>query len=214
MSVSKPMSVIIDGDKDNFLSKNAINRFKTDIKKCDVKKISIEDGKYLKQGYVFNINFKDNTFYSNIISLEEHMKIERRKMLKNKLKKSSYQRSKNVKNDINSLKRTVPDKLFKSYMNLLKQYGSENIPSPDEVIQNPEKFKQQISLIMGKNGMVSNNTNVNNAIKKYFNDLGNYTGVEPAQFTENNNTQSEQQNLNVEVDTEDEDEAPDLINCN
>ena len=59
-------------------------------------------------------------------------------------------------------------------MNLMKQGNFGNIPSPKDVINNPEKFEKQISLIMGENGMVSNDGKANNAIKKYFNSLGNF----------------------------------------
>lgn len=207
-------SVFINGDKKIFLSKSAITRFKNDLKNCDVKNIYIEDGKYLQPQYIFDIKFKDNVFNVNIITQEEHLYNEKRKMLKSKLKKAQYNRSTNLKKDRESLKRSVPDKLFKSYMNLMKQGNFGSIPSPKDVIDNPEKFKKQISLIMGENGSVSNDNNANNAIKKYFNSLGDFMGVEPSKMNINK-TQSVQQDNNVnlveEVDTEDEDETPELV---
>lgn len=212
--MSEQKSVFIDGDKDLFLSKSAIQRFKNDLKKCDVKNISVEDGKYLKQGYIFDIKYKENVFNVSMITQEEHIRNERREMLKNKLRKSQYNRSVNVKKERESLKRSIPDKLFKSYTNLLKQGNFGAIPSPKDVINNPEKFQKQISLIMGENGPVSNDNRANNAIKKYFNSLGNFMGVEPSSMNFNK-TQSEQQNINYneEVDTEDEDDdAPTLVN--
>jgi len=213
MTENTNKSVFINGNKELFLSKSAIMRFKNDLKKCDVKNINIEDGKYLNSGYIFDINYKNNNFTANIITNEEHMRNEKRKMLKNKLKKAQYNRSVTVKKERDSLRRSIPDKLFKSYMNLMKQGNFGNIPSPKDVIDNPEKFEKQISLIMGENGMVSNDGKANNAIKKYFNSLGNFMGVEPSQLNINK-TQSTQQtsnaNLVEEVDTEDED-APELV---
>ena len=214
MTENKQLSVFINGDKNLFLSKSAIQRFKNDLKKCDVKNISIEDGKYLKSGYIFDIKFKNNDFNANIITIEQHMHNEKRKMLKNRLQKARYNRSTSVKKERDSLRRSVPDKLFKSYMNLMKQGNFSNIPSPKDVIDNPEKFQRQISLIMGENGMVSNDNASNNSIKRYFNSLGNFMGIEPSKMNINK-TQSEQQtfnnaNLVEEVDTEDE-EAPELV---
>ena len=55
MTENTHKSIFINSNKDLFLSKNAIQRFKNDLKKCDVKNISIEDGKYLKPEYIFNI---------------------------------------------------------------------------------------------------------------------------------------------------------------
>jgi len=216
MTQNTQMSVFINGDKDLFLSKGAVNRFKNDLKKCDIKNISLEDGKYLKSGYIFDINFNNNDFNANIITLEEHMHNEKRKMLKNKLRKSQYNRSTNVKNERDSLRRSIPEKLFKSYMNLMKQGNFGSIPSPKDVIDNPEKFQKQISLIMGEDGMVSNDGASNNAIKKYFNSIGNFMGIEPSKMNVNK-TQSVQQNNNnptliEEVDTEDEEDVPELVN--
>ena len=61
---------------------------------------------------------------------------------------------------------------------------------------------------------VSNDSNANNAIKKYFNSLGNFMGVEPSTMNINK-TQSVQPDNNVnleeEVDTEEEDETPELV---
>ena len=209
-------SVLINSDKDLFLSKNAILRFKNDLKKCDTKNINLEDGKYLKDGYIFDIKFNNNKFNVNIVSQEEYLRNEKRKMLKNKLRKAQYNRSVNVKKERESLRRSIPDKLFKSYMNLMKQGQFGSIPSPKDVIDNPEKFQKQISLIMGEEGAVSNDTKANNAIKKYFNSLGNFMGVEPSKMNINK-SQSVQQNNNAnlvdEVDTEDED-APELVSAN
>ena len=215
MTENTNKSVFINGNKELFLSKGAIHRFKNDLKKCDVKNINLEDGKYLNPGYIFDIKFKDNNFTANIITHEEHMRNERRKILKSRLRNAQYNRSVNVKKERESLKRSIPDKLFKSYMNLMKQGNFGNIPSPKDVINNPEKFEKQISLIMGENGMVSNDGKANNAIKKYFNSLGNFMGVEPSQININK-TQSAQQTNNAslieEVDTEDED-APELVSA-
>ena len=216
MTENTNKSVFINGDKELFLSKGAIQRFKTDLRKCDVKNINIEDGKYLNSGYIFDIHYKDNNFNVNIITQDEYLRNERKKMLKNRLRQAQYSRSVNIKKERDSLRRSVPDKLFKSYMNLMKQGNFNNIPSPKDVIDNPEKFEKQISLIMGENGMVSNDGKANNAIKKYFNSLGNFMGVEPTRMNLNK-TQSAQQTNNVslveEVDTEDED-APDLVSAN
>jgi hypothetical protein len=202
-------SVVINGDRTKFLSKNAINRFKKDIKTVDTKKINMEDGKYLENGYVFDIKYKDNTFNINIITLEEHTKNEKRKMLKNKIRQSRYNRSGQVKEQMNSLKRSVPDKLFKSYMNLMKQYKFDSVPSPKDVIENPERFKRQISAMMGQLGMVSNDNNANNALKKYFNSLGNFMGIEPMDFNIKQ-TPPVQATLDEDADTEDED-MPDVV---
>ena len=81
---------------------------------------------------------------------------------------------------LDSLKRTIPEKIYKSYINLIKTYGANNIPSPLEVIENPDKFRQQISMVTGTSKPVSNDMNLSNAIKHYFGSLGKFFCIEPA----------------------------------
>ena len=44
MTENTNKSVFINGNKELFLSKGAVQRFKNDLKKCDVKNINLEDG--------------------------------------------------------------------------------------------------------------------------------------------------------------------------
>ena len=113
-------------------------------------------------------------------------------------------------------KRTVPDKIFKAYHNLIKTYAMPNIPSPEEVINNVDRYRQQISAVMGLKTPVSNDIRASNAIKQYFNALGEFLGIEPTEIDINNIMKSVQmgslpeQNNNINninnSDTEEEDD--------
>ena len=108
---------------------------------------------------------------------------------------------------INSIKRSVPKNIFNKYMNLIKKYQFD-LPSPDEILKNPEKFKQQISTMAGTMSKVSNNGDANSAIKGYFKSLADLLDIEPMTI----NVKPEK-NLNLishDSDTEDED-VPDLV---
>ena len=81
-----------------------------------------------------------------------------------------------------------------------------NIPTPLEAIENPEKYRQQISMVMGMKGMVSNEPRANSAIKKYFNELGQFLGIEAIEINMPDNEPFVQtKNIN-NSDTEDEDD--------
>jgi hypothetical protein len=119
---------------------------------------------------------------------------------------------------MDSIKRTVPEKIYKSYSHLMKNYGMPNIPAPDDVINNVDKYRTQISTVMGMNLPVSNNNNASNAIKHYFNSLGQFLGIEPmdvsAQMNNLSNVYNNNNNNNNyynNSDTEDEDDVPELI---
>jgi hypothetical protein len=67
-----------------------------------------------------------------------------------------------------------------------------NIPSPEEVINNVDRYRQQISAVMGLKGLVSNEVRASNAIKNYFNALGEFLGIETTEIDINNMMNSTQ----------------------
>jgi hypothetical protein len=220
------MNVFIEGDRSFFLSKTAVERFKKDLK--DTKPDMIDNSKYLKSGYIFNITTNDNNLTAKICNEEEVLLENKRKELKLKLRSAQRTRGGEQYKQLDSLKRTIPEKIYKSYLNLIKTYGAHNIPSPLEVIENPDKYKTQISAVMGSKKPVSNDPGLSKAIKNYFTSLGNFFCIEPmdANFMSDaletfntptptpNPTKSLIEKINIDggnSDTEDEDEAPKLV---
>lgn len=210
MSVS-----IIINDKNHFKTKGAINRFKKAVKSN--KDINVSD--FLEDGFNYQLKKINNEKIEvEIVTQEEYLKIERRKDLKMKLKNARYSRSTQPKKKIDSLKRSVPDNIFKAYMNIIRKYQF-NIPAPDEVINNLEKYKLQVSLLMNTNQKVSNDTTANNLVKRYFKLLGEFCGVEPmnipTQLPEVKETDELKHVINTGDgnETEEEEEPPELINA-
>jgi hypothetical protein len=178
------MNVFIEGDRSWFLSKTAVDRFKTDIRGTQSDNFdSVDSSKYLKEGYVFNITKNDNNITAKICNSDELKAENKRKELKMRLKNAQRCRGGEQYKQLESLKRTIPDKIFKSYVNLIKTFGANNIPSPLEVIENPDKFRTQISTVMGTTKPVSNDMRLSNAIKQYFSSLGKFLCIEPANLS-------------------------------
>jgi hypothetical protein len=202
------MSVFIEGDRSVFLSKSAIDRFKKDVKETTPD--AIDSSKYLKEGYAFLITKSENAVNATIITSQQVLLDEKRRQLKQRLNMAKKQRSGEAIKQLESLKRTIPDKVFKSYINLIRNYQVSNIPSPDEIINNPEKFRTQITTIMGTKGPVSNDQGWSNAIKNYFNTIGRFMGMEPIENDDSpynyNDTIVTETPKNLNSDTEDEDE--------
>lgn len=193
-------SVNIIGDRSLFLSKRAITRLKTNIKSND----KIEPSDYIQDGYTFRVNKIKDDFEITIMTLDEYAVQENRKILKQKLRGIQRSRSGIVKKEMASLKRSIPDKIFKAYQELLK-VGTFKISPPDEIINNVEKYKMQIAMINGNEGLVSNNGKANNCIKKYYKVLGDFLGIEPVRIKDPNPPTN-----NVKEDTDTEEE-PELI---
>ena len=200
-------------NKEHFLTPKSIVNFKKAYRA--EKEITIS--KYLKEGYNYITNKKDKqNVIITVISQEEYDRIERKKMLRMKLRNAQFSRSTQPKKNLNSLKRSIPDNIFKAYTNIIKKYQF-NIPAPDEVINNLEKYRLQVSLLMNTTQKVSNDETANNLVKKYFKLLGEFLGIEPmeipTQLPENNNNSSMLKKLDKgdDTETESEDEAPDLV---
>jgi hypothetical protein len=216
------MNVFIEGERSCFVSKAAVDRFKNDIRGTTSDNFdSVDSSKYLKEGFVFNITKNENNITAKICN-EEELKLEnKRKELKNRLRGAQRCRNGEQYKQLESLKRTIPDKLFKSYVNIVKNYGGANIPSPLEVIENPDKFRTQISTVMGMSKPVSNDMKLSNAIKQYFTQLGKFFCIEPANINLGSDitTFNNQKSLPTKIekiktnedDTDSEDEAPELV---
>ena len=201
-------NVFIIGDKSFIKSKNALKRLKEQVKNEE----DVDSTKYLIKGYSLTINKEKNKqeefdYFVKILTLEEKQKLDNKQELKNRLKNMKEKRTTSMTEKINSIKRSVPKNIFNKYMNLIKKYQFD-LPSPDEILKNPEKFKQQISTMAGTMSKVSNNGDANSAIKGYFKSLADLLDIEPMTI----NVKPEK-NLNLishDSDTEDED-VPDLV---
>jgi hypothetical protein len=213
-------SVLIDGDRNMFLSKAAVDRFKKDMRTTKPDMVDVK--KYLKDGYTFTFdkNAPPSTVHAKIITVAEEAELnradilaEKRNNLKKRLHNAKVARSQAPRQKLASLKRSVPEKLFNAYFNLISKYQLPGIPAPDEVINNVDKYRTQISTIMGTIGNVSDNTIVNNDIKHYFNTLGEFLDIEPMNISQQAIQEpiisSVPQALNS--DTEDEEEEPQLV---
>jgi hypothetical protein len=109
---------------------------------------------------------------------KEAHRLELRKKLRARLADARKESPGEIKKKLESLKRSVPPKIYDSYVNLMTKYKLDHIPAPDEVINNVEKYKIQISAVMGKMGKISNDPKVSTAIRHYFTTLGDFLGIE------------------------------------
>lgn len=205
-------SVFIIGDKSVIKSKNALKKIKEKVKN----EKEIDPSNYLNEGYSFHIKKNKNKekifdYYIEIMTIKEKNKLDKRLELKNRIKHMKDNRSLLMTEKINSMKRSVPKNIFNKYMNLMKKYKL-NLPSPDEILQNPDKFKEQISMIAGTMNKVSNDGNANNDIKGYFKSLADLLNIEPMSI--NIKPEDNLKQLSNNSDTEDEDEyeiVPNLV---
>jgi hypothetical protein len=207
-------SVIINGDKTLFLSKRAIERIKKDAKTKNLN--DLDSSNYLQEGFKLEFTNNENEIKVNIVKTEDKLKQEKRDMLKQKLR-GKYTKSKNFI----SSKVDIPKPILKAYNDLYKVTRNNAIPSPDIILQDSDKYKEQISFMMNSKFNINKNNKVNQLVRNYYRELGNHLNITATEFDPeylrqiNNSTNNNSQNTIEDLDTEDEDDEPcELIEIN
>jgi hypothetical protein len=169
-------SVTINGDKDSFNSKTAINNFKKAVKSNTNFDLEELTKKFIKPGYkivLISTNYINYTFNIEIDNSTNQMN-KRRELIKakiNNMKKnrtnSNYYKAKNNSN--------VSDEILCEYKKLLK-VSKIPVPEPSEILDNPDQYKTIISMVLGNNMM--KNMPQSHPYIKYFKLLAKEIGVE------------------------------------
>jgi len=164
-------SVLIEGDKTNFISKGAIERLKRDLKNDDKEKL--ENNDYFKEDWTYKLLSNENNeikikiVHKNEITINDTVlprileSNERRNMLKKKLKEMTSRRG-NVKTKFNS---TIPKELVDAYLELKKFKLPTEIPNPEQVLENKEQYKDIIHTMVQSFGSVKGNNPIVNYYK-------------------------------------------------
>jgi hypothetical protein len=150
-------TVQINGDKNGFNSKTAVDKFKQAVKLnnnfdlVELSKRFVRDGyqldleNSLNDEYTFNIK-QVITPPTNSSQTQVDETAKRRELLKakihsmNQLRTSEF--SKKTKSGVN-----VPEDILSEYKKLVK-VSKLPIPEPSEVLSNPEKYKSIISMVL------------------------------------------------------------------
>lgn len=168
-----PKNVCIEGNKEGFNSKIAIDKFKITVKKMDKKenKINIEElQKYIKPEINLELikycpSEKDIIFkVSEKPKVVNEPKEDKKKVLQEKLKNMKKNRTNSdyhkAKNDDN-----VTDEILKEYNNL-KKISKMPVPEPSEMLANPEQYKPLLSMVL--NNQMINQMGANHPYIRYF----------------------------------------------
>jgi len=230
------VNVHILGNKEFFVSKNAIQKIKKFIKDNNDTSLIVSSN-YLKEGYKFDVKKEDEDIYLTINEEKNNISIDKedkRQKLKDKLKQMKNDRyGTNIKK-MNQMKKTVDKSLFKKYSLIQRFAQNTPVPKPDEVLDNPGMYKDQIQMFGSGFLKISGNEKYDSLISSYFKELADKLGYpvysinelqekmkqQMPQQPKNNETSQETTNINLESyvdsDTESEssDDPPDLIESN
>lgn len=190
--MSEQINVVVE-DKNLFKSKKAITRFKKDLKKNTDQSL-LEPSKYLKDGYSYTTHREGNNIIVDIVTskeyqykellkkkeellqkqteIQEQNKKDLRQRLRKKIQGMKNNRSTENTQRISKLKKNVPKKLFKKYVTASTGFGG-NIPPPDEILENPQQYVEQIQFFMDES------FNMNSKISSYYKALAEELGIQP-----------------------------------
>jgi hypothetical protein len=181
-SDDKTKSVKIEGDKDGFNSKSAINKFKLAIK---LNNSNVEEltNKYIKNGYLLEkINETENEYTYLVKKKTDDYKTDRlvrpsndnREKLKMKLHNMSQTRTNAYYNKA-KVTASVPNDILTEYNKLIK-ISKIPVPEPTEILANPDNYKQIITMVLSNN--MTKKLPQNHPYIKYFKLLAQKLGFE------------------------------------
>lgn len=209
--INVPKNVCIEGNKDNFNSKIAIDKFKKSIKKMDLDgNINLEElqKKYLKPNYKLELVTNDKL--NIILKVLEVVTvttptIDTKKILKDKIKTMTKNRQ-NISFHKAKLDENVSPEILKEYTRL-KKISKMPVPEPSEVLSNPEQFKPILSMVL--NNKMLNQMGSNHPYIKYFKLLADKLNISinavvvPEQLVENEPMNTNK--ISKDEDTDEED---------
>lgn len=171
--MSNTLNIHIKGNKEIFLSKNAIKRFKNDLKKLSDYNKKLESSKYFKDGYSYDLDVNDIGLIINLIESKESINKKKRevnkKKLREKLRNLRQTRDPRTMSEVRKLRKEIPKDVLKSFTDLDRTFDV-NVPKPDEILKNPEKFKKIIQAYASRMEL-SKDDNMNRKLNKYFKSL-------------------------------------------
>jgi len=145
-------NIFIEGDRNLFISKTAVDNFKKTVKltyntdKFDLNSCS----KFLKSGYKFNMDVSNSDLKFTIIEIaDKKIKLlELREKIKMKTRARTKYHVKQAKNSGN-----VPDEIIAEYDKLTRHYPSIPIPAPTEILEKPEEYRGVIKMVQSNQMM-------------------------------------------------------------
>jgi len=176
-------NVIVEGDKIGFNSKNAVNKFKQEVKTTNNFDLSELSKKFVKTGFLLEQVEKTDNNYRFKISKEDSKadnepqiidKKEKQKILKAKINLMRQDRTNSVYHKAKA-NDNVPPEILNEYMKL-KKISKMSIPEPNEILDHPEEYKHIISLVL-QNSMMKQ-LGSNHPYVRYFKLIAEKLGVE------------------------------------
>jgi len=175
----------IEGDKSFFVSKNAVDRFKKDLRNKETEKLKEND--YFLEDWTYElVSENDTEMRVKIVNKVKGPRVlpcdEKRQLLKSKIFKMTNDRTghDNIKN-----KSIVPKDLLNEYLALKKHKLPMELHDPSKVLSKPEEYRNIIHTMVKSFGMYKGN---NNPVINYYRSLEKHLEEKVKEPTQQNTT--------------------------
>ena len=174
--------------KNQFKSKNAIQRLKTFLKE-NLDTGLVTSSEYLKDGNNFEFKEDGDNIYVEVKEKEyvwgnnqsvtpQKPHLDARQKIRQRLKELRDLRTGKSHKEMRVMKKTVDRDILEKYVKIYRYAQDVPIPKPNEILDDPDKHKQMIEMLgSGLVGMTKNQT-LNTLIADYFRTVANKVGFE------------------------------------
>lgn len=146
------VNVYIEGSKDGFKSKAAVDKFKTSVKNNVDINISELKERFIEASFNLELLEKTETDIKFKLSKNvDNSQEKQRELLRAKL---NIMKKNRTNSDIHKARnnKTVPDDILDEYMKL-KKIATMPIPEPSDILSKPEEYKPIIQMVLGNSMM-------------------------------------------------------------
>ena len=146
------VNVYIEGSKDGFKSKAAVDKFKTSVKNNVDFNINELKERFIEASFNLELLEKTETDIKFKLSKNvDNSQEKQRELLRAKL---NIMKKNRTNSDIHKARnnKTVPDDILDEYMKL-KKISTMPIPEPSDILSKPEEYKPIIQMVLGNSMM-------------------------------------------------------------
>ena len=177
-----------------FFFKNAVQKFK-DFLRENLDTGLVTSSEYLKEGCNFEFKEEGDNIHVDVKAKDyvwgnpdqqqqsaqfqpQQAPLDARARVRQRIREMRDIRSGKVHREMRTMKKTVDRDVLEKYVKIYKLGMDIPVPKPNEILDNPEKYRQQIEIMGSGFVAVTKNPQIDGLISDYFRTVANKVGIE------------------------------------
>ena len=180
--------------KEKFKSKNCVQKLKSFIRE-NLDTGLVTSSQYLKEGCNFEFKEEGDDIYVNVKAKEyvwgnpeqqqqssqlqpKKAPVDPKARIRQRLKEMKELRTGKHHREIKTMKKSVDRDVLEKYVNIYKLGMNIPVPKPNELLDDPEKYRQQIEIMGSGFVAVTKNPKIDGLITDYFRTVAEKVGID------------------------------------